>query len=227
MTRNPSRRQIIASRENLRGQHGPKTTAGKKICANNGFKNKGAKSAKAKAKAILERWGESTKSFYSYAGCAYCELPCLWSRFSIETYHSRLPLACLRKVLQEDPGKCFYYFNGVCCASNSIAYQRTSACILDAHFLDNYINICPPGRSENYEMDFRKNIYSKKREATRYISQLKRSKNQELSPRMLYVFRFLQPIIHDSSYCQLEPWRKFSQNDEDIDWLLNINVNNH
>ncbi|MFC1604905.1 hypothetical protein ACFL5F_07750 [Planctomycetota bacterium] len=128
--------------------------------------------------------------------------------------------------MREDPGKCFYYLNGLCCASSSrIANKTASACILDSYFLDNFVGLCTSNKLEQYEIDLRKRLSAVSQEAIYYFTGLQRyGEDYELSPRMLYIFRYLQPIIRTSQFCNLESSLHDSKRGEIVEWLLSKSI---
>lgn len=225
MPRNPSEKQRNASRRNLAGHHGPKTASGKKKVAENGRCNKkGTKTAKARARIIGGRW-DVTNTFYSYAGCLYCDRDCLKRSFSSKTLLSALPLYCLKGVLTARPERCFYYFEGICCidvAGTKAPRSRKDICILDG---EQILAIYQSGTNldvrqlQQRELRDRLKSISRKKEMARYLSQVRNSlgKNLSFTPRMKHVVRYYQSIVKNNKFCRFEPSRKYRS---DLDKFL-------
>src|SRR5688500_17052846 len=134
MTRNPSRKQRIASARNIRGKEGPKTVEGKARSAANGRLNRrGIPLAKTLAKAIAHNLKHDSQSFYSH--CLTCQKECQWPSFSIKTSLENFPIGCLEEVVRKEPARCFYYFQGLCCAPIATNLGPESIdCILEPGF---------------------------------------------------------------------------------------------
>jgi hypothetical protein len=226
MPRNPSKRQSEASRRNLRGKQGPKTSAGKSRAALNGSLNQGIKTAKARALQIAGRWGAKTETFYSYVGCVQCKKDCLWPSFSLETSLLDMPLGCLREVLEEKPNRCFYYFEGFCCGSHGVergAGNGIVSCILDDGFAGSTMKRLGvlAGEAEKVELRERKRVWALKKEMVGYLDSLRRQGLGEAvwTPRMIYAASEMSKMLRTCGFCKLEPWRNLSSLEEVLERL--------
>ena len=229
MPRNPSSRQVEASRANLAGRYGPKTTRGKKRAAQNGELNKGVKTAKARAKVIYGRWGAETETFYSLARCTECGRKCIWPSFSIRTLHGDLPLPCLEKILKERPSNCFYFFEGRCCVpSEGNDISAGPLCILDTTFLDAFKSSgdnCP--ELARREMAARRKTVAMKREMLLYAEKMKDWgwDAMTITPRMKYVMRYLRGVLRMSRPCGLEHrWRDRDEPNDVLEWIAEVEI---
>jgi hypothetical protein len=226
MPKNPSKRQQEASRKNLRGKYGPKTEEGKRKVALNGLQNKGAVTAKARARQIAGRHGPKTETFYSFAGCLECKKLCLWPSFSLETPLDKMPLECLKEVLEERPGRCFYYFEGFCCGTY-IADQGSSSgtvpCILDDGFAARSMERLGKrdGLADRVELGERKRVWALKKEMEGYLETLRRHgpNNVVWTPRMVYVVREMSKMLRTCRVCKLESWRSLADLEEIVEQL--------
>lgn len=227
MPKNPSGPQREASKRNLKGHYGPKTEAGKLKSSKNGVQNKGIKKAKQRAVQIASRWGPKTETFYSYANCLGCLKDCLWPSFSVKTPldGESMPLGCLKEVLEERPGRCFYYFEGFCygsyVAENAASVPAT--CILDDGFAEVTAQRLgkPAKDAVEVELKERKRIWLLKKEMASYIEILRQQGPNDAvwTPRMVFVVRELQQMLGKCGLCRMEPWRSLADLDEILEQL--------
>lgn len=229
MPRNPSPKQVEASRANLVGHYGPKTSQGRQKVAKNGERNKGVKSAKARARVIHGRWGALTGTFYSWARCAECRKTCIWPSFSVKTSHDSLPLRCLENVLTKDPNRCFYYFEGLCCVpSDGKDVGMGSRCILDTSFLDMFRNKGSEARAElvGRELSIRRKTVALKAEMSLYTERMRSwgPDALDITPRMKYVMRHFQNLLRVCAGCRLETWRARAGWDDVLEWIAETDI---
>jgi hypothetical protein len=224
---NPSIKQSEASRQNLRGKEGPKTTAGKQSSAANGAKNQGTKTAKARARIIAARHGLNEDSFYARAGCLQCQKHCVWPSFSSTTPFKNLPLGCLQEVLMSRPDQCFFYLEGLCLADFREGYTTANSramCVVEPGFLKTF-NYGSGEMNEEAlnvsELRFRKQIISFVNEAQMYMSRLRKEGLQkvEIHPRMLKVLRKLRDALNHCAPCRYTPWKDYNDWDECLQWI--------
>lgn len=230
MPKNPSRRQQQASRRNLEGHYGPRTEEGRSKAARNGLRNKGIKTAKARAHQVAGRWGANTETYYNYAGCLECKKDCQWPSFSVRTPLLKMPLGCLKEVLDAQPARCFYYFEGFCLASYVAAggIRGSSLCILDGGFADFTARRLGQAGSEPQTVELRERmrIWSLKLEMFGYLQALREKgpRDTEWTARMIHVVREVSTMLPKCTLCRMEPWRRLADLDEVLEQLYFANL---
>lgn len=214
---NPSPRQSEASRRNLLGHEGPRTPEGKARSAANGARNKGANTARARARVIQARHGLNEDSWYAAAGCLGCGRECHWPSFADSTPHSRMPLPCLERVLTSRPERCFYHLEGLCLAD----FHQTHACpvsdgtcVTDPSFPATLGANIKPGSSsaDRKELAFRRRIMRLAKEAKHYLAQLRADARRETRPhpRMVRVLRQLRLALNGCRACKYTQYKDSS-----------------
>jgi len=227
MPSNPSRKQSEASRRNLRGKEGPKTIAGKEASAANGAKNRGTKTAKARAKIIAGRQGLNDDSFYARAGCLSCQKHCMWPSFSVTTRFNQMPLGCLEEVLVSQPDLCFYYLEGLCLADfreGSATPAYGTICVTEPRFLRSFRPRDTAVSDEalnRLELGFRNQIISFVNEAELYLRRLRQQgcEETELHPRMIRILRILQDVLRRCRPCRFTGWKGHYESDDCLRWI--------
>jgi len=226
MPRNPSYNQIIASRRNLKGNYGPKTLEGKKISSSNGKNNTGAKNAASRARVINGRWKSNT-TLYAAAGCHYCKTECDKKSFSYKTNLSELNLRCLRRVITDDPEKCFYFFDGICCIHLSDAANCNfidDICILEKIiYYDNLsIGKIDPSYYDKFELIDRKKNISNKLEMIKYLNTIRNKgiTKAQYTPRMKFIIKYFQGKFINMKYCSILPYKNYNEMDETLRKIL-------
>jgi len=225
MPKNPSHLQKVASRNNLKGHHGPKTERGKKRSAQNGNLNKGKMTAKKRAKVLSDRWKKGTNTFYQIL-CKNCNKNCKWFSFSPESPHHEMPLGCLEEVIDEDLTRCFYYFDGICCATLQMKQSNHTGrnpCVVDSDFLE-YFRESQDESEEtlaNKEMGIRHLNLAMIKEMRRYLDEIRRNglNGLELTPRKVYVIRYFQQVVQRCEPCKLSDLTSRDW-DEALEWLV-------
>jgi hypothetical protein len=227
MSINRSKKQKVASRNNLRGHYGPKTINGKKISSLNGLRNYGIKSCKKRAKQ-LSSVNKIKDSLYSEAGCLYCEKACGYKSFSKRTVYTDLPIKCYENIIKVNPSNCFYYFFGYC---GIVEKYNSELITTDYCFIkNNLLNIFSPSSvslvNNNFyyraeiEYIYRKKFLSKKKEFLVYFNKAKRSGFNTLvsQPRCKYIINFFKSIMNIGNDCTYkEPIGEIE--DKIIDWI--------
>ena len=207
MPRFPSKKQSLASKRNLDGNHGPKTAEGKAKSSQNGRRNCGTKTSKARARIIDARHGLNDDSLYAMAGCLTCNQHCEWPSFSNETTHSSLPLGCLEGVLQRTPSRCFYFLEGYCLADfREIRPDQADCgffCVTDSLFLDTFGGKSSSRESrDRLELRFRKRMMRFISECKHYLRSVPTTTKQDLHPRMLNTLRQVNQVSTRCKNCR-------------------------
>ncbi len=220
MPKNPSLLQKIASRNNLRGNYGPQTAVGKSKVAKNGNLNKGAKTAKSRARIINKRWGLNN-TLYDTAGCLYCSDICKGKSLSQKTRLDELPIKCFQDLVMTYPNNCFYYFYGLC-ATKFLSIDLYGYCIIDDFTLETpKINIKSANKFET-EISSRIQLISYKKEFEKYyrLFAQKGIQNIDLTPRMRYILKKLDIIFLKPTLCKKTSLNKISELDQTITCLI-------
>jgi len=131
-----------------------------------------------------------------------------------------MPLDCLREVLEEKPGRCFYYFEGFCCASYVAdgGLATEPACVLDDGFAQ--AGARRLGRRDEdpvkVELRERKRISLLKREMGKYLPMLRErgARDAIWTPRMIFVVKEFAKILHGCRFWRMEAWRSLPEMDE-------------
>lgn len=220
MPLNPTPEQSKASRRNLRGKEGPKTPGGKARSSANGQKNRGVKTAQARARVIDKRHGLKEDSFYAAANCLTCPLKCPAPSFTNTTPHPSLPLACLERVIQTDPRRCFYHLEGLCLAQgrHDIPPGSITTCVVERRFVAGFAASSDKDATvaTNRELVFRKRMIRLITEAKAYLLQLRQqgSENVPPHPRLVRVARTLGEFLNRCGSCKYTPYQSPSDWDE-------------
>jgi hypothetical protein len=220
MPRNPSSKQRIASAKNLEKNYGPKTPAGKAISALNGKKNKGAKTAKARARILNARWKEKggiKGTFYDLSGCLHCQKVCPGRSFSQNAVISDYSFACFSNVIAEHNHTCFYYFHGLCGVRYNKAELPDNYCIIDDQNLTGFGPETDKNRY-NDELGYRRKFMKLKAKLSAYLEN-RVAGDDPFPTEICDVIKELREIFSSYKMCKMEV-KEFSELNEHIQDLV-------